>query len=86
VRLSKLDLLAIAVLVGSLVLVERGNQVRIEAPVPAEASAQQSVACPANESVPFSVECMAFIQGAPGAGDVRRLNGADTSADSPELP
>jgi hypothetical protein len=86
-RLSKLDLLAIVVFVGGAILVEHANRTRIEAPPPVAVAAQRGRACPINESVPFSAECMAFIQDALAPLDLRRrLNGADTSAESPELP
>jgi len=85
--LSKLDLLLIAALVAGAFLIEHENHTRIEAPTLAEVLAQPAPACPANESVPFSAECMAFIQGNLQPVNLRRSSGADAaSADSPELP
>jgi len=85
--LSKLDLLLIAAFVAGAIMIEHENHTRIEAPKPAKTSAQPAPACPFNESVPFSPECMAFIQGSREPVDIRRSNGADiASAVSPELP
>jgi len=47
----------------ALLWIEHSRTTRIEAPTPAEASAQ-AAGCPANESSPFSPECLAFIRGA----------------------
>jgi hypothetical protein len=59
--LSRTSILIIAAILGAVFLVERGDRIRIEAP---QADLAEVAACPANESVPFSPECMAFIQGA----------------------
>lgn len=86
-RLSKLDLAVIAAVTGAMLLAEYGNRVRIEAPRPGQVSAQAAPTCPANESVPFSAECMAFIQTPPAVLNLRRLNSADLATiDSPEQP
>jgi hypothetical protein len=86
-RLSKFDLAAIAAVTAALLFVEYGNRVMIEAPRQTQVSAQAAPTCPANESVPFSAECMAFIQTPPVAPDLRRLNSADLATiDSPEQP
>jgi hypothetical protein len=86
-KVSKLDLLAIAAVAGVLALIEHGHRITIEAPTLADASAQASPSCPANESVPFSAECMAFIQDGARSTDLRRVNLiGNTYPDSPELP
>jgi hypothetical protein len=86
-RLSKFDLVAVAVVTGAILLLEHGNRVIIEAPRPTQVSAQAAPTCPANESVPFSAECMAFIQTPPAVLNLRRLNDADlVTIDSPEQP
>lgn len=85
--LSKLDLLLIAAFVTGAFLIEHKNHARMEAPTVAEVSAPPAAACPTNESVPFSAECMMFIQGSLRPVDARRPGGADgTTAGSPELP
>jgi hypothetical protein len=62
--ISKLDLLVVAVVAAGFLWVEHGHRVRLEAPPPAAAaSGPPAAGCPANESVPFSADCMAFIQG-----------------------
>ena len=60
--------------------------VQIEAPTPAGFAGANTAVCPENESVPFSADCMLFIQGV--GLDVRpRLNATDgVSVESPELP
>lgn len=86
-RLSKFDLTAIAVVAGAMLLLEYGNRVIIEAPRPSQVSVQAAPTCPVNESVPFSAECMAFIQTPPVAVNLRPLNSADLATiDSPEQP
>jgi hypothetical protein len=86
-RLSKLDLLLIAAFITGAIFIERENRIRIEVPAPEKVSEQPAAACPVNESVPFSAECMAFIQGARGPAGLRRPSGITaTLADSPELP
>jgi hypothetical protein len=86
---SKLNLAVFAAAVGGLVWVEHAHRIRIEAPTPVEV-AQRNGACPENESVPFSLECMTFIQGGTGPSLHLRVNGPDgVSPDlppSPELP
>jgi len=86
--LSKIDLLLIAAAVGGALLIEHGNRTRIEAPAPTDAPPVTVVACPANESVPFSPECMAFIQGSTMPEAPGRLTAPPDGAlaDSPEQP
>jgi hypothetical protein len=85
---SKLKLVVLAAVAGALLWGEHANRIKIEALTPAEAPARNSQVCPANESVPFSQECMAFIQGAFQPAELQRLDRADTSASasSSELP
>jgi hypothetical protein len=86
-RLSKLDLVAIALVAGGFLLLEYRNRVSIEAPKPAQASAQVAPVCPVNESVPFNAECVALIQATPARPGLRRLNDAELAGvASPELP
>jgi hypothetical protein len=78
--------LVLAAIAVGLLWIEYARRIRIEAPTPAGASAPAVAACPANESVPFSPECMAFIQGALGPADIRRSNHPDSATvASPEL-
>jgi hypothetical protein len=87
VRISKLSLLLIAALVGGALLIEHGNRIRIEAKAPAERPPGVATACPFNESVPFSPECMDFIQ-ASRMVERRRVVAPSRDAldHSPELP
>jgi hypothetical protein len=84
---SKLSLVIIVSIAGAVLWIEHGNHVNIRRAAPAEIEAQATPACPENESVPFSAECMVFIQGGLNTEIRPRLNAADgTLADSPELP
>jgi hypothetical protein len=85
--ITRFNVLVLAAVAGGVLWIENAHRVRIEAPAPVEASAQPTQACPANESVPFSPECMAFIQGTYQPAKLRRLiGGADESTSSSELP
>jgi hypothetical protein len=74
--ITRSKLLVLAAIAVALLWIEHSRGIRIEAPTPAEVSAQ-AAGCPANESTPFSPECMAFIQGALEPPDRRRLNHPD---------
>jgi hypothetical protein len=83
---AKLNLVILAAAAGGFLWIEHAHRIKIETSTPAEV-AQRAAVCPENESVPFSADCMTFIQGGAGS-DVRpRLNATDGAlADSPELP
>jgi hypothetical protein len=81
---SRLNLVILAVVAGAVVWIEHAQHIKIEVPPPAELA--NAVVCPENESVPFSADCMIFIQGGAGS-DVRpRVNADAVLAESPELP
>lgn len=82
--ITRLNVLVLAAVVGSVVGIEHAQRIRIEAPKPVEASAQAAAACPANESVPFSPECMAFIGGTSQPATIQPPIRA--AASSSELP
>ncbi len=84
---SKLNLAILAAAVGGVIWIEHAHRVTIQVPAPAEAAGANAPACPENESVPFSADCMIFIQGGAGS-DVRPRLNADPAAlaDSPERP
>ena len=85
--ITRFNVLVLAVVAGGLVWIEHAHRIKIEAPTSVEASAQPTPVCPANESVPFSPECMAFIQGAFQPVKLRPLiGGAHELASSSELP
>jgi hypothetical protein len=83
---SKLNLAILAAAVGGVMWIEHAHRITIRSPAPAEVAGVGTPACPENESVPFSADCMMFIQG--GAGlDVRpRAAATRTLPDSPERP
>jgi hypothetical protein len=83
---SKLNLAILAAAVGGVMWIEHAHRIAIRSPAPAEVAGLNTPACPENESVPFSADCMMFIQG--GAGPDLRP-GADATRplpDSPERP
>lgn len=85
---AKLDLVVVvAALAGGLLWIEHANRIKIEMPAEIAPQAARAAACPENESVPFSADCMLFIQGGVRS-DVRRpFNEADSaSVESPEQP
>ena len=84
---NRLNLAIVVAAAGGLLWIEHAQRIRIDTPAPAEIAARDAVICPENESVPFSAECMTFIQGGAGPG-VRPQVGVDGGAlaDSPELP
>jgi len=83
--ITRFRVLILAAIALALLWVEHAQRTRIEAPKPADAAAQ-AAKCPANESSPFSPECLAFIQGASAPPDDRRLDHPDPlSVESPEL-
>ena len=85
---AKLNLVILVALAGGMLWIEHAHRITIEASAPAEVAGRDAALCPANESVPFSADCMAYIQGTGVQPDVRRPgNMVDAaSADSPELP
>jgi hypothetical protein len=84
---AKLNLVIVAAAAGGLLWIEHAQRIRIELPAPAEIAARDAAICPENESVPFSADCMTFIQGAAGPTTRPRVGAVDGApADSPELP
>jgi hypothetical protein len=84
---SKLNLAILAAAVGGVMWIEHAHRITIEMPAPAERAGANTPACPENESVPFSADCMLYIQGGVGSEVRPRLNAADAAlADSPERP
>jgi hypothetical protein len=59
--LSKLDFAIVAFIAGGMLWVEHGHRIKVEAPIAAEVSGPAASACPDNDSVPFSADCIAFI-------------------------
>jgi hypothetical protein len=79
--LSKFDLAIVVFVAAGMLWIEHGHRTSIAAPIAAEAPAAS--ACPDNDSVPFSADCIAFIDGgvSPAARTpVSAMTGAVTSA------
>jgi hypothetical protein len=84
---AKLNLVILVALAGGMLWIEHAHRITIEASAPAEVAGREAASCPENESVPFSADCMTFIQGG-AESDVRRpaIAADGASAESPELP
>jgi hypothetical protein len=83
---AKLNLVILAGAASGVLWIESAHRIRIEVSTPAEVAVRDAAMCPENESVPFSADCMKFIQGT-AVPDVLRASGTDGSfADSPEQP
>ena len=85
---TRFNVLLLAAIAGGVLWIEHAHRITIEASAPAELAGRDAAPCPANESVPFSADCLTFIQGAGVRFDVRRPGNAvdAASVDSPELP
>ena len=85
--ITKFNVLLLAAIAGGVLWVEHAHRITIEASAPAEFAGRDAAICPENESVPFSPDCLAFIQGG-AESDFRRPAIAPDAApaDSPELP
>jgi hypothetical protein len=83
-HISKRTLGIIAAIASGVLWIEHRNHMTMKAPTPAEIAGRTASLCPVNESVPFSPECLAFINGS--LADLPNIRNVDTSAESPELP
>jgi hypothetical protein len=82
--LSKLDLAIVAAVAAALFWVEYEHRIIIATPAAAEAAPAGSI-CPEKDSVPFSADCLAFIEG--GAPVVRdRTVAAEALAATTDAP
>jgi hypothetical protein len=64
-KVRKLDLIVLAAIMLGLVWIEHEHRVVIGSSAAAETASLTASACPDNDSVPFSADCIAFIGGAP---------------------
>ena len=74
--MTKLDLAIVVTLAaGCAFWIERGQRVVIDAPTPSELAAARvaATACPDNDSMPYSVDCIRFM-----SGTNWRMNAAET--------
>jgi hypothetical protein len=81
--LSKLDLVVVAVLAVGMLWIEHEHRIKLLTPTDIEAAAADASACPDNDSVPFSADCIAFIRGG-GSPAVRSRVSAAAPTPSPD--
>ena len=89
--ISKLDLAVIvASIAGAMLWIEHGHRIDIATPTDAAFAVPVGAVCPDNENVPYSVDCIVFMQGGVASSDLRwRANAAGSTPDEPgrdELP
>ena len=60
--LSKLDLVVVAAVAGGMLWIEHDHRINVMPTADAVAGPDAS-ACPDNDSIPFSADCIAFIRG-----------------------
>jgi hypothetical protein len=83
--LSKFDLAIVVFVAAGTLWIEHGHRISIATPMAAAAPAAS--ACPDNDSIPFSADCIAFIDdGASAAARTRRSVVASGPATSPDAP
>jgi len=59
--LSKLDLAIVAVVAGGMLWIEHEHRIIIATPAAAEVAPADASVCPTTDDVPFSADCIAFI-------------------------
>jgi hypothetical protein len=83
--LSKFDLAVVVVVAAGMLWIEHGHRVSIAVPVAAETPAAS--ACPDSDSVPFSADCIAFIDGGVTPSARTRMSvAASAPSASPDAP
>jgi hypothetical protein len=82
--LSKFDVAIVVVVAAGMLWIEHGQRISIATPTAAETSAAS--ACPDNDSVPFSADCIAFIDGGVSPAARTRVSAmTNRSAASPHV-
>jgi hypothetical protein len=81
--LSGLDLAVVAALAVGLLWVEHEHRIIIATPAAAEVAPSPAPVCPDTDDVPFSADCIAFINGG-ASPDVRSNPNAHATAASPD--
>jgi len=61
--LSKLDLAIVALVAGGMLWIEHQHRIVVATPAAAEIAPPAASPCPATDDVPFSADCIAFIDG-----------------------
>ena len=83
--LSKFDLAIVVFVAAGMLWIEHGHRVSIATPTATETPAAS--ACPDNDSVPFSADCIAFIDGSVShAARTRMRVVASATTAAPDAP
>jgi hypothetical protein len=83
--LSKFDLAIVVFVAVGMLWIEHGHRISVATPMAAAAPA--AAACPDSDSVPFSADCIAFIDGGSSAAARTRMSVvAGAPAASPDAP
>jgi hypothetical protein len=61
--LSKLDVAIVAVIAVGMLWIEHGHRVVVATPAAAEAARLAATVCPDTDNVPFSADCIKYIDG-----------------------
>jgi hypothetical protein len=80
--LSKLDLAIVAVVAAGILWIEHEHRIFIGTPAAAEVAGPAASACPETDSVPFSADCLAFIDRGPAPEVRARVGMAGTAGRS----
>jgi|HubBroStandDraft_5_1064220.scaffolds.fasta_scaffold960334_2 hypothetical protein len=66
---SKLDVLAVVAFAGVMLWIEQGHRTRIGAPTEVEvASPAHAAGCPDNDTMPYTANCIEFLEGGAVSG------------------
>ena len=82
----RLDLAAMAAsIAGAVLWIEHGHHINIETPTGAAFAAPVAAICPDSENVPYSADCIVFMQG-DGASDMRWRVASEASRANSAMP
>jgi hypothetical protein len=63
VALSRIDVAVVAVIAAGMLWIEHGHRIVVATPAVAEAAGPAASLCPDTDDVPFSADCIKFIDG-----------------------
>jgi hypothetical protein len=79
----KLDVAVIAAsIMGAVLWIEHGHRIEIETSTGAAFAAPVAAVCPDNDNVPYSTDCIVFMQGSVAAGRHWRVHAPERTPDA----